>query len=51
MIADFSAEDLGTTAWHTIDVGGGAFDSVGENCLRGGLLAAFRELPGSAPPE
>ncbi|RHW24675.1 hypothetical protein D0Z08_23400 [Nocardioides immobilis] len=39
-VADFSAEDVGTTAQHTIDIGGGALASDGENCLRGGLLAA-----------
>ena len=39
-LADFSAEDLGTTTRHTIDIGGGRLDSAGENCLRGGLLAA-----------
>jgi len=39
-VADFAAEDVGTTARHIIDIGGGGLDSVGENCLRGGLLAA-----------
>ncbi|KAA1426680.1 hypothetical protein [Nocardioides antri] len=39
-VADFSAEDVGTTARHTIDIGGGRLGSAGENCLRGGLLAA-----------
>ncbi len=39
-VADFSAEDVGTTARHTIDIGGGGLASTGENCLRGGLLAA-----------
>lgn len=39
-IADFSAEDLGTTRTHVIDIGGGPLGSVGQNCLVGGLLAA-----------
>ncbi|HWJ08869.1 MAG TPA: hypothetical protein VNS46_05800 [Nocardioides sp.] len=39
-IADFSAEDVGTTTAHTIDIGGGGLGSIGQNCLRGGLLAA-----------
>ncbi|KRA30910.1 MULTISPECIES: hypothetical protein [unclassified Nocardioides] len=39
-IADFSAENLGTTRAHVIDIGGGPLGSVGQNCLVGGLLAA-----------
>jgi hypothetical protein len=39
-IADLSAEDLGRTTTSVIDLGGGAFGSLGGNCLHGGLLAA-----------
>ncbi|WP_182379173.1 hypothetical protein [Nocardioides sp. WS12] len=39
-IADFSAEDLGTTRTPVIDIGGGPLGSIGQNCLVGGLLAA-----------
>ncbi|MCX6399673.1 MAG: hypothetical protein NTX33_07075 [Propionibacteriales bacterium] len=39
-VADFSAEDLGSTKSHVIDIGGGPLGSVGHNCLVGGLLAA-----------
>lgn len=39
-VADFAAEDIGTTKTAAIDLGGGALGSTGGNCLRGGLLAA-----------
>ncbi|MEO6470232.1 MAG: hypothetical protein ABIR57_00305, partial [Aeromicrobium sp.] len=39
-IANFSAEDLGQTTRSTVDIGGGALNSLGGNCLAGGLLAA-----------
>lgn len=39
-IADFAAENLGSTVSSTVDLGGGALGSAGQNCLVGGLLAA-----------
>ncbi|WP_050760870.1 hypothetical protein [Aeromicrobium marinum] len=39
-IADVSIEDFGRTTRSTIDLGGGALGSVGQNCVVGGLLAA-----------
>jgi hypothetical protein len=39
-LANFSAEDLGTTASAAIDLGGGALRSAGQNCNTGGLLQA-----------
>jgi Right handed beta helix region len=39
-VANFTAEELGSTARSTIDLGGGALGSSGGNCLGGGVLAA-----------
>lgn len=39
-IADFSAEDLGSTTSADIDLGRGALGSSGENCIVGGTLQA-----------
>ena len=39
-IANFAAEDLGSTTSSVIDLGGGELDSGGANCIVGGLLQA-----------
>jgi hypothetical protein len=39
-IADFSAEDLGSTTSHVIDLGRGTLGSAGQNCIVGGNLQA-----------
>ena len=39
--ANLTVENLGNTARHTIDLGGGALGSAGGNCLDGGNLAAL----------
>jgi hypothetical protein len=39
-VANFAAENLGTTVESAIDLGGGTLGSAGGNCIEGGILAA-----------
>lgn len=43
-IAAVAAEDLGSTTSSSIDLGGGALGSVGQNCIAGGLLTSVNVL-------